>query len=205
MTEEQRERDRERSRRWHHANKDRVRENRRKWRAANPEKRAAADRRYREVHPEKAVERSKRHQKLFPEKCAERARRWRENNRERAREIIRAYFQTPEGKEARRLGEQRRRARKAGCKVEATAADVRQFLGAAHACEYCAGRFTAEKAATLDHRTPLARGGPHSLDNFAAACRSCNSRKGTKTDMEYKAYLAITTGAECLGARGRGL
>ncbi|HSW95510.1 MAG TPA: HNH endonuclease [Patescibacteria group bacterium] len=52
-------------------------------------------------------------------------------------------------------------------------------------CAYCA------RGAPLhaDHRIPLARGGSNSIDNIVPACSSCNLRKGTLTEAEFRARL----------------
>lgn len=39
-------------------------------------------------------------------------------------------------------------------------------------CAYCGSH-----ADTIDHIVPVAGGGPHDLENYTAACRSCNSAK----------------------------
>jgi 5-methylcytosine-specific restriction endonuclease McrA len=38
---------------------------------------------------------------------------------------------------------------------------------------------------TLDHVVPLSRGGAETLANVVLACRSCNSRKGTRPQYQY--------------------
>lgn len=50
-------------------------------------------------------------------------------------------------------------------------------------CAYCGGR-----AGTVDHVLPLNRGGRHSEGNLVPACRSCNSSKGDKLLIEWKAW-----------------
>lgn len=42
-------------------------------------------------------------------------------------------------------------------------------------CHYC-----GDEATTADHVIPRSLGGSDDMDNLVAACRSCNSRKGTK-------------------------
>jgi len=42
------------------------------------------------------------------------------------------------------------------------------------------------KDITIDHKTPLSRKGDHSHLNIVGCCRCCNSRKGNKTEQEYK-------------------
>lgn len=43
-------------------------------------------------------------------------------------------------------------------------------------------------ARTIEHLTPLIRGGRHDLDNIAFAHRACNTRKQDKTLEEYRAW-----------------
>lgn len=62
---------------------------------------------------------------------------------------------------------------------------VREFLTARH-CWYCDAR---DVDITIDHLTPVSRGGTHANNNIVPACRSCNSRKGNKTLEEYAIWL----------------
>ena len=48
-------------------------------------------------------------------------------------------------------------------------------------CFYCGGT----EDLTIDHKTPLSRGGSNELTNLVPACRSCNRNKGTKTAEEW--------------------
>jgi len=70
-----------------------------------------------------------------------------------------------------------RRARLRGVVCTATRKDVREFISAATICHYCRKAFGPKLGKTLDHVTPIKLGGPHSVENFAAACLSCNSQK----------------------------
>ena len=45
-------------------------------------------------------------------------------------------------------------------------------------CSYCG---TTNVKLTVDHITPLIKGGTHTTDNFTLACGSCNSSKGGNT------------------------
>lgn len=47
-------------------------------------------------------------------------------------------------------------------------------------CAYCGG-----PSDTVDHIVPVAAGGPHDLENYTAACRSCNSAKKDKPLLTY--------------------
>lgn len=42
---------------------------------------------------------------------------------------------------------------------------------------------------TLEHLTPIARGGTHNLDNIDFAHRACNTKKGPKTLDEYRDWV----------------
>lgn len=55
-----------------------------------------------------------------------------------------------------------------------------QFWG--RACVYCGNNL--ERLA-IEHIVPVARGGGNDLTNLTLACRSCNSKKGTKTAAEF--------------------
>ena len=53
------------------------------------------------------------------------------------------------------------------------------FLRDAWHCQYCGGQFKTHQL-TFDHVIPRARGGKTSWDNIVAACRDCNTKKGSK-------------------------
>ena len=50
-----------------------------------------------------------------------------------------------------------------------------------HTCYYC-GITTAN---TVDHLTPVHKGGTDELSNLVTACKHCNYSKGLKTEQEY--------------------
>jgi len=57
-----------------------------------------------------------------------------------------------------------------------------------HTCQYC-GRQPGKANLTVDHVLPRCRGGQTTWDNVAAACRSCNQRKGNRTPEEANMVL----------------
>ena len=76
----------------------------------------------------------------------------------------------------------RRRARLASVLTTLTAAEWEAILEAAgHACIYCG----SHEPPTMDHLTPLARGGEHTAENVAPACLPCNQSKGAKVVAEF--------------------
>lgn len=54
------------------------------------------------------------------------------------------------------------------------------FRRDANLCLYC-GKQYHEVDLTIDHVTPRSRGGRHSWQNVASACRRCNAHKGDRT------------------------
>ena len=51
------------------------------------------------------------------------------------------------------------------------------------ACQYCNCKL-GMKSGTKDHVIPKSRGGPDTLANLVAACKSCNNRKSDRTPAE---------------------
>ena len=126
-----------------------------------------------------------------------RARAWRVANPERALSSARAWVaanrvRVHKNNSARRaanpainaIGHARRRACIAQVLATLTAAEWEAILEAAgHACIYCG----SQEQPSIDHLTPLSRGGDHTAENVAPACRPCNSQKHTKTVEEFLA------------------
>jgi hypothetical protein len=46
------------------------------------------------------------------------------------------------------------------------------------------------RMATWDHLIPKGRGGTNARENLVLSCRSCNLRKGSRTEAEFRALLA---------------
>lgn len=66
---------------------------------------------------------------------------------------------------------------------------VRRLFAFAKCCYYCHGEMIG-RAKSLDHKTPLSRGGAHSITNVVVACKTCNFSKGSKTEAEFLEYRA---------------
>ena len=98
---------------------------------------------------------------------------WRAANPERARAYV-------------RLSGHRRRAAAGGdfIKVEDWKLVLKQYEGK---CGYC-GLHT--ETIEADHRIPLSRGGKNTIANIIPACRHCNRSKRTKTEEEFRTFLA---------------
>ncbi len=67
--------------------------------------------------------------------------------------------------------------------------------GQKHVCVYC-GNAVKRQAAdsprklTIDHRTPLIRGGADAPSNWAICCWWCNQAKGNMTEAEFRQAIA---------------
>jgi 5-methylcytosine-specific restriction endonuclease McrA len=110
---------------------------------------------------------------------------WRAANTERARAYV-------------RLAGHRRRAAAGGdrIRVEDWERLLKKHKGR---CAYCGEKPMLIEA---DHRTPLSRGGRNTIDNILPACRGCNRRKRTKTEAEFRAWLAVEARESSAKAKG---
>ena len=125
--------------------------------------------------PAKERERLRAFRKANPSKDREYGRRWREKNRERALALARERGakwrrEKPESKIA---SQARRRTRTA----DVTEIDIEYMaILRRDPCSYC-----GTAAGVVDHIVPLYQQGLHGWENLTAACRRCNSSKGTKS------------------------
>ncbi len=78
------------------------------------------------------------------------------------------------------------RARKFGADGASTCDQIKsRFDYYGNKCIYCGSTDSLQ----IEHRIPLYRGGTNWPANLAPACKSCNCKKGTKTEKEYKAEI----------------
>ena len=82
----------------------------------------------------------------------------------------------PQKRTRRQIANRRSEAQKKKAKV---------FLRDGEKCRYCG----ATDALTLDHLTPLSRGGSNGYANLGLACHDCNNDKDNMTELEYMAEL----------------
>lgn len=65
-----------------------------------------------------------------------------------------------------------------------------------HICRYCGKEITEQKDVTVDHCTPVSRGGKTVKDNLVICCESCNIDKDNMTEQEYLAYRRLQKEAQ---------
>lgn len=119
-----------------------------------------------------------------PAHRAEVARNWYQRNRELALESSRAWSKTNRHRKALYQRAPDKQLDQSQWAREDFARARRILDGA---CAYCG----STESLTLDHVVPLARGGSHAIENLVAACRTCNSRKGARDELEFRALLAL--------------
>ena len=141
---------------------------------------------WRRAHMDRDRTRALRWARANPERHRQAARDWRAGHLKYRREYDRAYARShPEVIGAK---DRNRRARHLSADGRFSSTEwlalVASFGGC---CAYCG---LSDLPLTADHRVPLARGGSNYISNIVPACRSCNSRKGTRTDSEFVGVAA---------------
>lgn len=131
-----------------------------------------------------------------PEKVRAAARRWRNNNPELAAERIAKWDKENPLKKVEYKHRRRARVRGATLGGPISTADLTALrLAQNDLCPYCNKGIGKGH---VDHKDPIARGGPHVLSNLQWTCQRCNQSKSHKTDEEFRRYLV-----ECQNAKER--
>lgn len=123
----------------------------------------------------------------------DRAKRWRIDNPERCRELRLAWVKTDKGKKCEWEKVRRRRATILGAVTEGEKTITKDWFEELkaqhnHRCYYC---WESSLPLTMDHVTPLARGGKHVRSNMLPSCKPCNSRKSDKLISEWRPWIDI--------------
>lgn len=168
---------RDRKRKYYHANKEAIAEATRRYRAANKERLRESRRKYEEANRERIREQQRAWRKANSEVVNESVRRWRANNPDKvgAATACRAKAEL-EGNATPKLIEAKWEAGDKSCIL--CGAPIDPTLKAPH-----------RHSRTIEHLTPIARGGRHDLDNIAFAHYGCNARKQDRTLEEYREWL----------------
>jgi 5-methylcytosine-specific restriction endonuclease McrA len=143
-------------------------------------KRRAWERAYNAAHPEKVLAKSVRYREGHREATRESTRNWKARNPDKVQAKGKAWrAKNPDKVSAMsKIHKARRRAQKASApRNDFTAKQWRALCKAAgYLCAYCHKKFPFRQL-TIDHITPLSKGGSHTLSNILPACLDCNMHK----------------------------
>lgn len=196
------EKKREYMRLYRERNRDKLLKQRREWMA-----------KFRDEHPEVIKERKKRDYKKHRKKRIEKQKkyrthhpetmeRWRRENKEEVRQYRKRYNSEhkkeqleynrrwrSQNRDKHRLHSRNYWARKRSASVGRVSLQEWQEAIREHnsRCAYCG----LKAKLTMDHIIPLSRGGLHCLENIVPACTSCNSKKGTKSLLEWYPEMQV--------------
>lgn len=178
----------------------------RKWRQENPE--LNAERRKRE-NPDLRRQRARHWRERHPKEAKSRAKAWRKANRDVEAARQRRWRRSPYGKEAYKAAirkwtlanpELAEGVRLRRAKAEAEGSATPELIAAKweasdKTCCLCLKPIDETLQSpdpmsfSLEHLTPISRGGRHDIDNIGFAHRVCNSSKGNRTLEEFRERL----------------
>lgn len=162
------------------------------------EYRREAAKKWRQENAERAHSTAKRYRQANKDKEAARQRRWRAtpNGNEAYKAAIRKWrVNNPEKVEKKRL-------RRTIAELEGNATPARieaKWKASDKTCCLCGCVIDRNIASpdplsfTIEHLTPICRGGKHDIDNIAFAHRGCNSSKKGKTIEEYRMRAVVAS------------
>lgn len=175
------------------ANRKQIRDRAKAKYAENPEPHRKALKEYRKQHVDQAKAYAQayylEHKEQWtsytanqnPEKVRQRAAAYRETHREQIRAGVRDWFKRHP--HAATLGSTKYRMRRSAVENTLTPAQIEETLEYfGYRCGYCLVdlRTLSESQRTLDHITPIVKGGSNTQANIIPCCKSCNSRKGSR-------------------------
>ena len=171
---------------------DKKREAQRQRRKNNPE----YDRQWRKNNLDKRRETVRKFKLKNPDKVYAWKRQWIKNNLDKYRETARKAYHRNPGAAIEKV--QRRRSLKKGVTVERLPNGYQQvlllaqkFLCAGPHCRADISWDGKRKGYDIDHIVPLAKGGPHKLENLQLLCPPCNMSKGKKMMEEWLGGLSL--------------
>lgn len=124
---------------------------------------------------------------LNKDKISKKAIEWNKNNKEKRKAIRKKWFLA--NRSHKNFLNKVRIYREKGAGGTIIKKDVdKLFEEFGKMCYYC----RISKATSLDHVTPISKGGTNNINNLVPACISCNSKKGAKLLIEWKPMLVYT-------------
>jgi hypothetical protein len=168
---------------WRAKNLERSQQYHREYRARNPEKVALWASRHAKPAPGKAAEYSRAWRDKHPDLHLANARSWRQSNSDKVAAASKKWREDHPERHAQRSA--RYKARKRANTVEPVdyASIIERDGSMCHICGEAVDMALPKyhpKSKSFDHVIPLAKGGPHSMDNVKLSHFGCNSRKGAR-------------------------
>ena len=141
----------------------------------NNEKRKAYAREYQQTPTGKIVQ-----IRVFAKYCQT------SNGKKALARAAKKFSRTPKGKRVRKRVMHKRRARMIHAEATLTLEQWDAVIKLEdNRCNICKRKFTKGRPPTIDHIIPLSKGGGLTFENVQALCRSCNSAKHAKLDLNF--------------------
>lgn len=155
------------------------------WRQANRDKVKAINKRHYQKNSDSLRKKGSEYYSKNSVAAKERARKYRANNKDKAYKTTREWVKRNRARVSAYSSKRRSLEANAegNCSPEKWINRLDYYGGR---CVYCG----SEVNITMEHRIPLSRGGTNWPANIVPACRSCNCKKNTKTEFEFKALLS---------------
>lgn len=180
------------AREYYAANRERILENAREYRQANKEHLNANHRKYYQDNAERLAEYYAAYRQANKQKIRDRKRKYYHANKEAVNERIRRWRANNPDK----VGAATARRAKAELEGNATPKLIEaKWEEGDHACILCGEPIDPTLKAphnmsrTIEHLTPIAKGGRHDVDNIDFAHYGCNTRKQDRTLEEWREWL----------------
>ena len=174
---------------YYNAHKKEISKRNKIYRETHKEEAAKYAKRYAQTHKKEIHEVKKRYAKVHKAKIAKYVRSWYLDNKEKIGEYQKQWGKTPNGSASIRAGRHNRRALTKDLTKEIVLRvyeeNIRQY--GVLTCYLCGKPIIGGdtlRGKSLEHLTPLSRGGTNTCENLGIAHISCNSKKHTKTMSE---------------------
>lgn len=179
-------RDREHHRQYYQEHKTEIAEQQHQYHLEHETETVKQHHRYNQEHKEAEAERQQQYHQEHREEDTERGRLYYLRHQAGIAAQQRQYCL--EHPEISRNANRKRRALLTGSDGHFTDEEFRLLCEAYESrCIYCKQKLPL----VPDHAIPLSKGGSNSIENIVPACKSCNSKKGTKTYDEYMESIRL--------------
>ena len=173
-------------------NKEQIAKWMKQYQEDNKEYLAKQDKLYYQDNKEKIAKWYKQYDQDHKEEIAKYNKSWRESNPEYMIWYMKQYYKTPKGKASIKAIAHNRRTLLKDLTVKTIQrvyeANIKKYgVLTCYLCEKPIIEGDNRLRDSLDHSTPITRKGTNKFENLGIAHFSCNSKKGTKTLIEWKA------------------